>query len=169
MRGRTHEYPVVEAIPVFLDEEMVAGEPQYTGQRAYFDAELSSYERYALENWRLAYLGRLRAAGVLAGPAPLVDVGVGVSGYTVIKAARAGRPAIGCDLSLQGLLAARRFARAEDIGEDTVWSAARWRGFRSPPARSARRSRSGCSSTFRTTGPRSASSPACCSPRAVRG
>jgi SAM-dependent methyltransferase len=53
--------------------------------------------------------------------APLVDVGVGGSGYTVIEAARAGRPAIGCDLSLEGLAAARRFAEAEGVAERTLW------------------------------------------------
>jgi SAM-dependent methyltransferase len=119
--GGEHRYPIVEGIPVFVDEETVAGDAQYAGQRAYFDAEFSGYERYALANWRLAYLDRLRAAGVLHGSGPLVDVGVGGSGYTVIEAARAGRPAIGCDLSLQGLLIAREFARAEGVGDRTLW------------------------------------------------
>jgi SAM-dependent methyltransferase len=116
-----HRYPVVQGIPVFLIEETVAADPQYAHQRAYFDAEFSGYERYAPENWRVGYLDRLRAAGVLEDSGPLVDVGVGGSGYTVIEAARAGRPAIGCDLSLQGLLVAREFARAEGVGERTLW------------------------------------------------
>jgi SAM-dependent methyltransferase len=116
-----HRYAVVDGIPVFLDEETAAGDAQYAGQRAYFDAEFSGYERYALANWRLAYLDRLRAASVLEGSAPLVDVGVGGSGYTVIEAARTGRPAIGCDLSLQGILTAREFARGEGVGDRTLW------------------------------------------------
>ncbi len=59
---------------------------------------------------------------MLAGStSPLVDVGVGGSGYTVIEAARAGRPAIGCDLSLEGLLVARRFAEAEGVADRTLW------------------------------------------------
>jgi SAM-dependent methyltransferase len=117
-----HRYPVVAGIPVFLDEKMIASDPQYAGQRAYFDSEFRGYQRYALENWRVAYLDRLRAAGVLDGPAsPLVDVGVGGSGYTVIEAARGGRPAIGCDLSLEGLLIAREFARVEGVAELTLW------------------------------------------------
>ena len=116
-----HRYPVVDGIPVFVDEEMLAGDPQYAGQRAYFDAEFSGYKRYAPENWRIAYLDRLRAAGVLQGSGPLVDVGVGGSGYTVIEAARAGGAAIGCDLSLEGLLTAREFARAEGVGDRTLW------------------------------------------------
>ena len=117
-----HEYPIVAGIPVFLDEKMIASDPQYAAQRAYFDSEFRGYQRYALENWRVAYLDRLRAAGVLDGPAsPLVDVGVGGSGYTVIEAARGGRPAIGCDLSLEGLLIAREFARLEGVAEQTLW------------------------------------------------
>ena len=57
----------MDGIPVFVDEETLAGDPQYAGQRAYFDSEFRGYERYALENWRLAYLDRLRAAGALDG------------------------------------------------------------------------------------------------------
>jgi len=117
-----HRYPIVGGIPVFLDETMIASDPQYAAQRAYFDSEFRGYQRYVLENWRLAYLDRLRTADVLEDPAsPLVDVGVGGSGYTVIEAARGGRPAIGCDLSLEGLLIAREFARLEGVAERTLW------------------------------------------------
>jgi SAM-dependent methyltransferase len=116
-----HDYLVVDGVPVFLDEDTIGADPQYSGQRAYFDAEFSAYTHYALESWRKAYLDRLRTANLLEGSSPLVDVGVGGSGYTVIEAARTGRPAIGCDLSLAGLLAAREFARAEGVGERTSW------------------------------------------------
>lgn len=114
-----HRFPVVEGIPVFVDEASLAAEPQYGSQRAYFDSEFAAYGRYRLENWRRSYLDRLRAAGALRGP--LVDVGVGGSGYTVIEAARAGQSAIGCDLSLEGLAAARRFAASEGVAERTLW------------------------------------------------
>src|SRR6266545_1110131 len=117
-----HRYPIVGGIPVFLDDETIASNPQYAGQRAYFDSEFKDYGRYSLENWRVGYLDRVRTAGVLEGSGgPLVDVGVGGSGYTVIEAARAGRQAIGCDLSLEGLLVARRFAAAEGVAERTLW------------------------------------------------
>jgi SAM-dependent methyltransferase len=120
--GGAHRYPVVEGIPVLVDEEALAGDPQYEGQRAYFDTEFRQYKRYSLENWRMSYLDRLQAAGVLGdSDAPLVDVGVGGSGYTVIEAARAGQPGVGCDLSLEGLLAARRFAALEGVAERTLW------------------------------------------------
>ena len=107
---------------MFLADETIALDSQYSGQRSYFDAEFRGLERYALENWRAAYVDRLRAAGLLDGSAaPLLDVGVGGSGYTVIEAARTGVPAIGCDLSLEGLRRARRFAEAEGVAERTLW------------------------------------------------
>ena len=117
-----HRFPIVHGIPVFVDEARLAQDPQYASQRSYFDYEFRRYQHYSLQNWRLAYLDRLRAAGLLAAStAPLVDVGVGGSGYTVIEAARNGRPAIGCDLSLEGLLVAREFARREGVLDRTLW------------------------------------------------
>jgi SAM-dependent methyltransferase len=113
---------VVEGIPVFAEAELVGSDPQYAHQRAYFDAEFVRYRQYRLDRWRVSYLNRLAAAGALGGQgAPLVDVGVGGSGYTVIEAARGGRPAIGCDLSLEALLAAKRFARDEGVGERALF------------------------------------------------
>ncbi|HWJ32502.1 MAG TPA: class I SAM-dependent methyltransferase [Gaiellaceae bacterium] len=106
---------------MFVAEEMVESEPQYAAQRAYFDAEFAGYERYELENWRVAYIQRLQAAGLFSS-GPLVDVGVGGSGYTVIEAARVGVPAVGCDLSLAGLQKARRFAEAEGVADRTRWA-----------------------------------------------
>jgi ubiquinone/menaquinone biosynthesis C-methylase UbiE/uncharacterized protein YbaR (Trm112 family) len=117
-----HRYPIVDGIPVFLDEPTLARDPQYAGQRAYFDSQYKRLRRYSLENWRVGYLDRLRAAGVLEGSgSPLLDVGVGGSGYTVIEAARTGRPSIGCDLSLEGLFAARAFAADEGVDDKTLW------------------------------------------------
>jgi SAM-dependent methyltransferase len=119
--AQAHRYGVVDGVPVFVDEETIASDPQYASQRAYFDAEFRGYRRYELETWRVAYLDRLRAAGLLGGTAPLVDVGVGGSGYTVIEAARTGRLAVGCDLSLEAVFAARDLARSEGIADRTLW------------------------------------------------
>jgi SAM-dependent methyltransferase len=120
--AEAHRYPVVEGIPILVDEQTLQADPQYAGQRSYFDSEFSRYDRYLLEHWRVSYLNRLRAAGLLGDSgAPLVDVGVGGSGYTVIEAARAGQPAIGCDLSLEGLLAAQRFAAEEGVSDRVLW------------------------------------------------
>jgi ubiquinone/menaquinone biosynthesis C-methylase UbiE len=115
-----HRFPVVEGVLVTVDERTLATDPQYERQRDYFDEEFRGYERYRLANWRLSYLERLRTAGAL-GNGAVVDVGVGGSGYTVIEAARTGSVAVGCDLSLAGLVAARRFAQAEGVAERTLW------------------------------------------------
>ena len=115
-----HRFDVVDGVAVLVGEAMLAGSPQYASQRRYFDSEFAGYARYELEAWRRSYLDRLRAAGVLAG-GPLVDVGVGGSGYTVIEAARAGAPAAGCDLSLEGLRTARGFAVTEHVVDRTLW------------------------------------------------
>jgi SAM-dependent methyltransferase len=117
-----HRFAIAHGIPVFLEDEAIELEPQHSGQRSYFDAEFRGFEHYALENWRAAYVGRLRAAGLLDdSAAPLLDVGVGGSGYTVIEAARDGLPAIGCDLSLEGLRSACGFAASEGVAERTLW------------------------------------------------
>jgi SAM-dependent methyltransferase len=115
-----HRFDVADGIPILIAETTLTADPQYESQRRYFDAEFSEYSAYRLENWRRSYLDRLVSAR-LVGVSPMVDVGVGGSGYTVIEAARAGAMAAGCDLSLQGLLSARRFAASETVGERTLW------------------------------------------------
>jgi ubiquinone/menaquinone biosynthesis C-methylase UbiE len=113
------EYAVVDDVPVLIPDEL---NPQQLGQREYFDAEFSEYDRYTVENWRRAYIERIFASTrVVHGGAPYLDVGVGGSGATVIEAARAGVEAIGCDLSVPGVLAARRFATQESVLERTRW------------------------------------------------
>ena len=117
-----HRFAGREGIFVAAGEDALAHDPQYGSQRAYFDSEVAGYDAYRVENWRLGYLDRLRTAGLLEDEGtPLVDVGVGGSGYTVIEAARSGRPAVGCDLSLAGLAAARRFADGEGVADRTAW------------------------------------------------
>jgi ubiquinone/menaquinone biosynthesis C-methylase UbiE len=121
-RAGEHRYPLVGGVVMMLDEETLASDPQYDQQRTYFDAEFESYDRYSLENWRISYLDRLSARELLGGPdLPMVDVGVGGSGYTVIEAARKGYLAVGCDLSLEGLVKARAFAVAEGVVDRTLW------------------------------------------------
>jgi SAM-dependent methyltransferase len=108
-------YTVVDGVPVLIPERL---SDQHEQQRVYFDAEFAGYDDYRVENWRLSYIERIfQATGVLNGQAPYLDVGVGGSGATVIEAARRGVPAIGCDLSIPGILAARRFAEAEGVAE----------------------------------------------------
>jgi ubiquinone/menaquinone biosynthesis C-methylase UbiE/uncharacterized protein YbaR (Trm112 family) len=119
---RAHRFPVVEGIPIMTDEQAMEADPHYGRQRAYFAAEFARYGRYELEPWRRSYLRRLRSGGLVdQDGGPLLDVGVGGSGYTVIEAARSGLDAVGCDLSFQALTRARAFAEDEGVAERTLW------------------------------------------------
>jgi SAM-dependent methyltransferase len=114
-----HAFPVVEGVLVMIDDDELRRNRQYEHQRGYFDAEFSRYGSYRLDAWRVSYLNRLRGAGALA--PPVVDVGVGGSGATVIEVARTGGIAVGCDLSLTGLVQARNASIAEAVGDRTLW------------------------------------------------
>lgn len=106
-------YAAVVGVPVLLAARVSA---QQAAQREYFDAEFSALERYELPNWRLSFLERIvNALGVLSGAGPYLDVGVGGSGATVIEVARNGVDATGCDLSVAGVVQARRFSIAEGV------------------------------------------------------
>lgn len=116
-----HRFPVVGGVPVLVSDGDL-DDAQYAHQRDYFDAEFATYHDYRLEPWRESYIRRLRAADALGGPgAPLIDVAVGGSGYTVIEAAREGRPAVGCDLSLEGMVAAQRHAKSQGVTDRTLF------------------------------------------------
>ncbi len=118
----SHRFPIVDGVLVLIADEELEGEPQYEHQRRYFDTEFARYRAYRPDRWRVSYLRRLRASAVVGtSDEPLIDIGVGGSGHTVIEAARAGSPAVGCDLSLDGLVVARRFAAAEGLEDLTLW------------------------------------------------
>ena len=109
-------YPTVAGVPVLVADDT---SEQRRMQRDYFDAVFSRYDRYKLENWRVSFLERIFGAlGIEKGGAgPYLDVGVGGSGATVIEAARLGVEAAGCDLSVEGVVAARRFAVGEGVAD----------------------------------------------------
>ena len=111
------DYELVDGLPVLVSEAL---SDQHEHQRRYFDAEFEAYDRYEPESWRLSFIERIfDATGVLNGGAPYLDAGVGGSGATVIEAARRGVDAVGFDLSVPGVLAARRFAREEGVEDKT--------------------------------------------------
>jgi SAM-dependent methyltransferase len=106
-------YPLVESVPVLLGSDL---SDQHRHQRGYFDAEFSRYAEYRLENWRMSFIERIfGAVGVLDGEEPYLDVGVGGSGATIIEAARRGVEAVGCDLSVPGVVSAHRFAVEQGV------------------------------------------------------
>lgn len=107
-------YPIVGDVPVLLPPTLSG---QQLAQTAYFDAEFSVYDQYQPEHWRASYMRRIFSALGIADTSGgrYLDVGVGGSGATVIEAARLGVEAIGCDLSLEGVRRASRFARTEGV------------------------------------------------------
>ena len=114
-------YEAVAGVPVLLAGGLSS---QQAAQREYFDAEFSALERYELPNWRLSFLERIvNALGVLEGGGPYLDVGVGGSGATVIEVARNGVDAVGCDLSVAGVVQAHRFAAAEGVEDRAAFVA----------------------------------------------
>ena len=114
-------YESAAAVPVLLAGGISA---QQAAQREYFDAEFSALERYELPNWRLSFLERIvNALGVFEGGGPYLDVGVGGSGATVIEVARNGVDAVGCDLSVAGVVQASRFAAAEGVEDRAAFVA----------------------------------------------
>lgn len=115
-------YPLVGDIPVLLPEALTE---QQQSQSSYFDAEFAGYERYEPENWRRSYIDRIFSGLEIGnGSGPYLDVGVGGSGATVIEAARLGVDATGCDLSVEGVRRAERFARTEGVAAQFVVCAA---------------------------------------------
>ena len=114
-------YESAAGVPVLVAGGISA---QQAAQREYFDAEFSALERYELPNWRLSFLERIvNALGVLEGGGPYLDVGVGGSGATVIEVARHGVDAVGCDLSVAGVVQAQRFAAAEGVDDRAAFVA----------------------------------------------
>ena len=110
-------FPIIAQVPCILP---TAPTGQQRAQSEYFDAEFASYDRYEPERWRQSFVRRIFDALDIPGSGgPYLDVGVGGSGATVIEAARAGTSAVGCDLSVEGVVRAQRFAEAERVRDAT--------------------------------------------------
>jgi len=97
---------------------------QHHHQTAKYDREYGAYREYRLDNWQRSYIRRLAPLWAACGPtAPFLDAGAGGSAYTVIEAARTRIPAVGCDISLEGMQTAARFARAEGVADRCLFVA----------------------------------------------
>jgi SAM-dependent methyltransferase len=110
-------YATLDSVPVLVPPSLSA---QHEHQRQYFDAEFGQFAAYRVDDWRRSFNDRIFPA-IRIDPehAPYLDVGVGGSGATVIEAARAGVDAVGCDLSVEGVVRASRFARGEGVDDRT--------------------------------------------------
>ena len=111
--GCERRFAVVDGVPLLAP---ASDSHQHAHQRRYFDAEFAGYDAYEIENWRASFIQRIFAALEIPRlDGPYLDVGVGGSGATVIEAARLGMSAVGCDLSVEGVLRARSFAQSEGV------------------------------------------------------
>jgi len=110
-------YAIVDDVPLLVPPQL---SEQHEHQRGYFDAEFAQFGSYEVDPWRKSFNDRIfPAIGLAPVTAPYLDVGVGGSGATVIEAARAGVEAVGCDLSVAGVVRAARFAASEGFAERT--------------------------------------------------
>lgn len=108
-------YATADGVAVLVPPDL---SEQHEHQRGYFDAEFSGFGRYEVDPWRQSFNDRIfPAIGVSPENGPYLDVGVGGSGATVIEAARAGVEAVGCDLSVEGVVRAARFAESEGVAD----------------------------------------------------
>jgi SAM-dependent methyltransferase len=114
-------YPVLDGVPIMLPEVL---SEQQRSQTRYFDTEFAGSDANGPENWRLSFNRRIfDALEIESGGGPYLDVGVGGSGATVIEAAGRGVGAVGCDLSVEGVIRAARTAASQGMADSTSFVA----------------------------------------------
>ena len=114
--AQRHEFAMVEGIPILTIKEMTeADQHQHAHQREFYDREYGAAAPYRLENWQSAYLRRMAPLWEERTARPFLDSGAGGSAYTVIEAARRGIAAVACDLSIEAMKRAQRYAIAEGV------------------------------------------------------
>jgi ubiquinone/menaquinone biosynthesis C-methylase UbiE len=122
-----HGFRVVDDVPVLVEDGETVGEAeQHEHQRELYDREYGQMRAHRVEAWQQAYLERL---GPVWSAMPLgsvfLDAGAGGSAYTVLEAARRGFYGVGCDLSIEGMRAATRYARELGLGDRCLFVACR--------------------------------------------
>jgi SAM-dependent methyltransferase len=99
-----------------LDDLEDIAKQQHEHQRSLYDREFSGSRPYRIQNWQKAYLRRIERLWEACGEQlPFLDIGAGGDAYTVIEAARRGIPSVACDLSLESMRTAKRFAEAQGV------------------------------------------------------
>lgn len=121
-------YEVVEEIPVFLPSELLdLQKKQIAHQQNYFNKSYSQIGEYRLENWRKSMLQRLFSSlGMKENEKDkfYADLGVGGTGYTVIEAAKLGHNTIGVDISIEGMIRAKRWASDQGVSNKCIFMVA---------------------------------------------
>ena len=110
-------YKTLNGVPLLVPAELT---DQHEHQRGYFDSEFAAFADYRIDDWRASFNDRIfKALELSPENGPYLDVGVGGSGATVIEAARLGVRSAGCDLSVEGVVRAQGFARAQGLAAMT--------------------------------------------------
>ncbi len=123
-----NSFEITDGVALLVSQSGGFEEDHIKQQKKYFNNEFKAYGEYKLENWRKSYLDRIfRSLGFGNFRSTdksdhfYLDVGCGGSGYTVIEAARKNIRSIGCDLSLEGMLKAQRFARGQGVSQRALF------------------------------------------------
>ena len=95
---------------------------QHEHRRSYFDAAFARLGGYRVDAWRQSFDRRIfEALRLVEAGGPNLDAGEGGSGASVIEAARLGVVSAGCDLSVEGVASAARFAGSEGVSARTTF------------------------------------------------
>lgn len=116
-----NSYKIINGVPILLLKRTNA---QVEQQEKLFNKTYKSLTTYTLHNWQRSFFQRILESFTTdlrsATQKIYVDVGAG-SGYTVIEMAKKGIFSIGIDLSLEGMLRAKKFAQQEGVEKNTAF------------------------------------------------
>ena len=117
------KYPIVSGVPIFLLEN---DDKQTSAQKEIFDTNYQGINTYKLEHWQKSFFKRtLESFGLKKGAdnkkGIYLDIGSGGNGYQVIEMAKLGIPSVGIDISLTGILQAKKFAQSQGVGVMTYF------------------------------------------------
>jgi ubiquinone/menaquinone biosynthesis C-methylase UbiE/uncharacterized protein YbaR (Trm112 family) len=109
-------YHFEKGIPVLIPD---TDSKQLKIQQQIFNREYGGLQKYILHNWQVSFINRLVSSFGLEKKKKgvYIDVGSGGAGYTVIELAKKGLYGVGIDLSMTGMLKAKRFAEREGVGD----------------------------------------------------
>lgn len=118
-------YEIVHEIPILLENKTGKEKEVLDFQTKYFDSEWSIHKT-PLSDWKKTYLKRVKDLfNIKPNKEKLkdlfLDIGVGASGYTVLDMAKNGYNSVGCDISLEGMLKAKKYSELQKLNKKTFW------------------------------------------------